>query len=74
MPVLLSTGEDFCQDTDPLWILQMSLNLFFSSKKREGKKTKNQNPLKPLLGPLRGRSIRRFILKRRLRGDLWDYS
>lgn len=24
--------EDFCQDTDPLWILQMSLYLFFSLK------------------------------------------
>lgn len=30
-PCLCSTvlEEDFCQDTDPLWILQMSLHLFF---------------------------------------------
>lgn len=38
-PCLCSSAleEDFCQDTDPLWILQMSLSLF-SSSKGEGRK------------------------------------
>lgn len=74
-PCLCSSAleEDFCQDTDPLWILQMSLNLFFFSSRGKGKK-KTQNPFKPSLGPLQSRAIRRFIIKRRLRGDLWNYS
>lgn len=59
--------EDFCQDTDPLWILQMSLHLFFLFERQK-------SSFRPLLGPLQSRAIRRFIIKRRLRGDLWNYS
>lgn len=55
--------EDFCQDTDPWWILQMSFHLFSSLKGKI-------SPFRPLLGPLQSGAIGRFIIKRGLWGDL----
>lgn len=44
------------------------LCIYFSLFERQ------KSSFRPLLGPLQSRAIRRFIIKRRLRGDLWNYS
>lgn len=57
------------------WPLVDFANVFASLSLQKAKNPqKTKSPFRLSLGPLQSRSIRRFILKQGLQGDLWNYS